>query len=307
MYLTERNKSNELIYLEALAKRATLTAQEEKTLKRLRRGHEGEKLYDTIFDEVGHENLNIFRDIWLKADKSLTQIDTLIITDDILFINEIKNYSGHYKYEGNMWKIGKLQISDDPLIQAKRSVSKLVKLFIENKINITTDYNVICPDPYFILTTQDDLCRTKVIKRDVMKQYFRGLNQHQSWDRSARITEIIKNKIVSEPAYEATIDPERLTLGRQCSKCCSFSFKSHRYFTLCTDCSHKDSNKNHIHSAIKDFHILFPGEKIKIRAVRNFLNNEISDSTIKRYMGEFCLLNNKGRYATYTLRPNHNC
>ena len=305
MFLTERHKSNEHIYLETLSKRANLTKEEEKKLSWFKRGFEGEQLYDQIFDGVGHQNLNIFRDIWIQADKSLTQIDALIITDETVFINEIKNYSGHYKYENNTWQIGSIQISDDPIIQAKRASSKLIKIFLENKISINTDFNIIFPNPYFILSTEDSYCGSKTIKRELMKQYFRKINQLPSWNNTKHLIQIIQNNIVPEPEYAANTDSSRPIRGRQCLKCTSFDFTPNRYSTTCNICNYKSSNKDHVLSAIRDYDILFSPENIKSSDIRLFLNNEVSRSTLKRYIKEICLLNNRGRHATYTIEPNH--
>jgi len=305
MFLTERCKSNEHIYLETLSKRAILTKEEEKKLSRLNRGFEGEQLYDQIFDEVGHQNLNIFRDIWIQADKSLTQIDALIVTDETVFINEIKSYSGNYKYENNTWQIGKIQISDDPIIQSKRASSKLIKIFLENKINIKTDFNIIFPNPYFILSTDDNYCRSKTIKRELMKQYFRNIQQLTSWNHTDRIVQIIQDHIVLEPKHTPDTDPPRLTLGRQCLTCASFDFTPNRYSTTCNICNHKSSNKDHVLSAIRDYSVLFPLGNITTRSIRGFINNEVSKSTVTRYINEICSLNIKGKYATYTVNQNH--
>src|SRR5699024_5414236 len=192
-------------------KRAILTKEEEKKLSWLKRGFEGEQLYDQIFDEVGDGNMNMFIDIWIQGDKSLTQIDALIITDETVFINEIKNYSGNYKYENNTWQIGNIQISDDPIIQAKRASSKLIKIFLENKTSINTDFNIMFPNPYFILSTDDNYCRSKTIKRELMKQYFRNINQLSSWKNTNHLIQMIQNNIVPEPKYAAITDPSRLT------------------------------------------------------------------------------------------------
>lgn len=305
MFLTERRKSNEHTYLETLSKRAILTEEEEKRLSWLQRGFEGEQLYDQIFDEVGHKDLNIFRDIWIQADKSLTQIDALIVTDETVFINEIKNYSGNYKYENNIWQIGKIQISDDPIIQSKRAASKLIKIFRENKINVKTDFNIIFPNPYFILSTDDSYCRSKTVKREMMKQYFRSQQQLSSWSNADRIVQIIQDHIVLEPQYKASIDQSRLTLGRQCLKCSSFELNLNRYSTTCKICSDKATNKDHVQAAIRDHNILFTLSNIKSRDIRTFINNEVSKSTVKRYINDLCLLNNKGKHATYRIDPAH--
>ncbi|MCD2138726.1 nuclease-related domain-containing protein [Salinicoccus halitifaciens] len=305
MFLNKRNKSNELNYLEVLSIRAELTDQERKTLERLRKGYAGEQLYDRILDEVGHEQVNIFRDIWIKADKSLTQIDSLIISDETVIINEIKNYSGQYKYDNNNWYIGKAQISDDPLIQSRRAASKLIKIFRENNMSIHVENKVIFPNPYFILDTNDEQCRASIVKRDRLKYYFRTFNQLPSWSRHEKIIELLKSYTVAEPAHPQQADDNRLTFGRYCPSCTSFNLQSHRSFTICRDCHHKSDNKAHVLAAVRDFQILFNEQNVTTTAIQKMLNHEISNTTVKRYLRQYCTPANNGRFRTYSLRHPH--
>ncbi|WP_411843677.1 nuclease-related domain-containing protein [Salinicoccus sp. HZC-1] len=102
MFITERNKSKQHIHLETLERRAELSKKESLDLGRYRSGYAGEKEYDTVFDETGHDHLYIFRDIWLRIDNGNIQFDALIVADNIMIVNEIKNYSGNYSYENDM-------------------------------------------------------------------------------------------------------------------------------------------------------------------------------------------------------------
>lgn len=302
LFLTSRNKSNELKYLEALSTRAELTDREMKTLERLQKGYRGEQLYDRILDEVGHDSLHIFRDIWIKADKSLTQIDSLLVSDESVIINEIKNYSGHYKYEHNNWSIGKAQISDDPLIQSKRAASKLIKIFRENNMDIHIENKLIFPNPYFILETNDEQCMAAVVKRDRLKYYFRQLSQLPCWRRHEQIIGLIRSYIVEEPLYSHQTDYSRLTPGRHCLKCKSFNLQVHRSYTVCSHCQHKAGNQAHILNAVRDFQVLFNENKVTTSEIQKLLNHEISNTTIKRYLRQHCIPESTGRFRTYALK-----
>lgn len=302
IFLTERGKSKELTYLETLSTRAELTTNENKTLDRLRKGYEGEKLYDQILDEVGHDAVNIYRDIWIKADKSLAQIDSLIISDDLVIVNEIKNYSGQYKYENNIWHVGKFQISDDPIIQVKRASSKLIKIFRENNISVNVDSKVIFPNPYFILSTNDEICKISVIKRDRIKNYFRTFNTLPNWDKSRRIIDIIDSYRVPEPGYTEQADYDRLSLGRYCFRCKSFNLENFRSYTECKGCNYKVNNKMHVLKAVQDYEVLFHGQKVTTTAIEKLLNHEISNSTIKRNLRRHCVSSKQGRFRTYSLQ-----
>ncbi len=288
--------------MEVLSIRAGLTEQEEKTMKRLRRGYEGEKLYDQILDEVGHESLSIFRDIWIRADKSLTQIDSLIVSDESVIINEIKNYSGQYRYDNNNWYIGKIQISDDPLIQSKRAASKLIKIFRENNMNVQVEVKAVFPDPYFILSTNDEQAKTQIVKRDRLKYYFRTLNELPGWQKSPQIIALLESYRVIEPAHPVQADFERLTPGRYCLSCGTFNLKSHRSYTICKECGHRAANKDHVLRAVRDFQILFNEQSATTTGIQKLLSHEISNTTIKRYLRQYCIPVHNGRYRTYSLR-----
>lgn len=302
IFLTERSKSNELKYLEALSIRAQLTETESKTLNRLQKGFEGEKRYDKIFDEAGHDKISIFRDIWIKADKSLTQIDSLIVSDDVVVINEIKNYSGQYTYENNVWHVGNIQISDDPIIQSKRASSKLIKIFRENHTNVTVDSNVIFPNPYFILTTNDEFCNASVIKRDRLKIYMRSLNRLSSGRDSHEVVQLIESYSVPEPLHRTDTEFSRLKTGRYCVHCNAYELDSYRGFTICRNCHGRMSNKLHVLTAVRDFQLLFHNGQITTAVIQKILNGEISYSTIQRNLRTYCTPVDHGRSRTYVMQ-----
>ncbi|WP_462421768.1 nuclease-related domain-containing protein [Salinicoccus sp. Marseille-QA3877] len=289
-------------YLETLSIRAQLTEVESKRLNRLQKGFEGEQLYDIIFEEAGHDGINIFRDIWIKADKSLVQIDSLIVSDDKVIINEIKNYSGQYTYENNVWHVGNIQISDDPIIQVKRASSKLIKIFRENHINIVVDSKVIFPNPYFIISTNDDACTASVIKRDRIKIYMRTLNRLTSRKDAREIIQLIESYRVPEPFYQISTDFSRLKTGRYCMHCNAYELDSHRGFTVCRNCHGRTSNKLHVLNAVQDFQILYHNEQVTTAVIQKILKNEISRSTVQRNLRTYCTPVNHGRSRAYELQ-----
>ena len=90
MFVTDRGRSASHVHLEILRKRAELDGREKRELERYRSGYGGELEYDRVFDEVGHEQMYVFRDIWLGIGDSKVQLDALIVADNLLIVNEIK-------------------------------------------------------------------------------------------------------------------------------------------------------------------------------------------------------------------------
>lgn len=90
MFINNREMPVELLYYNALSARTELTANEKYQMALMKKGYEGECLYDKIFDEIGHGNVYIFRDVYLKIGSTTTQYDSIVITDNRVTVNEIK-------------------------------------------------------------------------------------------------------------------------------------------------------------------------------------------------------------------------
>src|SRR5690625_4315984 len=110
MILSERKISEELAFYRALNNRRRLTKKDAKQLSILERGYLGECIYDEIFDEVGHKSVFVFRDIYLQIEGSVVQYDALIVSNSGIVVNEVKNFSGDYKYEDSKWYYGNYQV-----------------------------------------------------------------------------------------------------------------------------------------------------------------------------------------------------
>ena len=69
MFLNKRMAPAELMHYQALEIRKKLNKDEQNKMCNLEKGFAGEKLYDKIFNEIGHENVYVLRDVYLKIEK----------------------------------------------------------------------------------------------------------------------------------------------------------------------------------------------------------------------------------------------
>lgn len=117
MFITERKLPEELLHYYALKHRSILANNYFDKLHRLERGVEGERVYDLILDEAGHSNLYIFRDLYLLIEGSVTQYDTLIVSESGIIVNEIKNFTGDYQVKDSLWRrSGQLRCRTTPAV-----------------------------------------------------------------------------------------------------------------------------------------------------------------------------------------------
>ncbi|WP_213810162.1 nuclease-related domain-containing protein [Jeotgalicoccus sp. WY2] len=108
-------------------------------MKILKKGFEGECLYDKIFEETGHSNVYIFRDVYLKVGNTVTQYDSIVITDNKVTVNEIKNFHGDYHYTKDDWYRNGTSLEDDAFAQLRRAKGKLMKLSKNSSVKFEVD------------------------------------------------------------------------------------------------------------------------------------------------------------------------
>jgi len=99
LLLKDHIKSVELCYLEALEQRMDLSLEDAGKLNKYQRGYEGERQF---FDSIAGIDALVIWDLLLK-DGEYAQYDFIVIGDGTVYIFEIKNNSGPYRYDrGNI-------------------------------------------------------------------------------------------------------------------------------------------------------------------------------------------------------------
>ncbi|MFC3420105.1 nuclease-related domain-containing protein [Salinicoccus hispanicus] len=301
MFLTEREKSQELDFHEVLERRTELGEGERKRLKMLRQGFHGEQIYDRLWDEVGHEQLLIFRDLWLKIENATLQIDALIVGEDRLIVNEIKNYSGMYQYENGSWSVNGFQISEDPLAQASRTAGKLIRLKYGSSHPFEIDRKVTFINPHFNLTIDSDENEKHIVTRSMMKYYMRDIAQQHAGPGAAALSNTIRSCIIDDPMTPPEVEAGRIRTGLYCGRCGSFGLSLEHFRTRCTRCGHSETIEYQTVQAITDFAILFPGKSITKQNIRWITGGEVSVRRMERYLNKYCTLARRGKHSAYTI------
>ncbi|WP_332249037.1 nuclease-related domain-containing protein [Bacillus sp. J33] len=116
MHYKFRNKAAELLLLKSLRTRMSLSDKEEQHYLNLKKGYEGEILFDLWTNKL-ESDCYILNDLLLKLNNTLFQIDSLVIFSECIYIFEVKNYEGDYFYESDrFYKKPKREITN-PLNQ----------------------------------------------------------------------------------------------------------------------------------------------------------------------------------------------
>ncbi|TVT28824.1 NERD domain-containing protein [Salinicoccus cyprini] len=301
MFMTERHESKELLFHEVIEKRCVLRDGEANRLKILRQGLEGERIYDRLWEEIGHTSLMIFRGIWMRIENAILQLDALVVTDGQLIVNEIKNYTGRYKYEDGTWSVNSFQISEDPLAQLNRTAGKLVRLKYLDNQQFDVEKKVVFVNSDFNLTTSSGEGRKHIIDRSLLKHYLRDITRSRSGQNASELASAIREYMIEDPMTVPEVEAERIKAGFYCGRCSSFDLELEHFRTRCVRCGHSETFEYQAVQAIIDFATLFPEQSITKQNIRWITGGAVSDRRLERYLNRYCTLAMRGKHSAYTI------
>lgn len=302
MYLNDRNAPPELLHYSALSKRMVLNAEDKRKLKIYESGFFGECLYDKIFDEVGHDNLYVFRGIYLVAGKSGAQYDCIIISNDTIIVNEIKNYSGEYHYRDDRLIRNNEVVPDNPFTQVDRAIGKLYGIFRNVKVNVDIKGKVIFPNDDFRLYSEDTSIWKNVVIRMDLKKYFRQFKDSYNTEKTDRLVYIINAHTKENPYFNGSSNVSRLRKGLYCGECESFDLEKGRFQLTCIKCGTIESNETHLLRAMSDHKFIYYNRPLTKRSMLELIGYTFHENTVYRALQKHCYINKNGPCTSYTLK-----
>ncbi|MBS4218220.1 NERD domain-containing protein [Bacillus sp. FJAT-49711] len=130
MQNNSRFEKDNLLILRVLKKRKNIAYKEKASLSRLEKGFIGERMFDDWVDKLT-KKWTVLKDLQIKSNNSIFQIDSMIITQESILLFEVKNYEGDYYIEDEKWyRVNGSEIQN-PLLQLKRSES-LLRILLQN-------------------------------------------------------------------------------------------------------------------------------------------------------------------------------
>ncbi|WP_338033007.1 nuclease-related domain-containing protein [Lentibacillus sediminis] len=150
MAFKPRTKPAELLLFENLDPRMTLPLKEKQHYLNLKKGYEGECIFVAMMEKLQCDCL-LLNDLLFTVRGTTFQIDSLLITAEMIYLFEIKNYEGDFYYEGDTFFKKPRQEWTDPLIQLARSESLLRQLLHQLGFDFPITSNVVFINKAFTL------------------------------------------------------------------------------------------------------------------------------------------------------------
>lgn len=302
MFLNKRMAPAELMHYQALEIRKELDTEEQAKMFNLEKGFVGEKLYDKILSEIGHENTYVLRDVYLKIGKVLTQYDSIIVTNNGVSVNEIKNLSGDYKYSGNRWYKNGRHMENNPYIQLSRAESKLIKLSIDTSINFQVDGKVIFMNDDFRFSTEDENIENQTIMINYLRNYFREYKAERLNENAKKIALLIRNTVAENSYFLEHADITKLKRGLYCGSCKQFDLTKGKFQFICNSCNAVESYETHIVRAISDYKYLFSNQPMTKQSLLHLIDYQVHTTTVSKFLRKYCNKYNKGKASIHIFR-----
>ncbi|QGQ47985.1 nuclease-related domain-containing protein [Metabacillus sediminilitoris] len=280
-----RNESIELLILKTLNSRISLSDKDKQYYFNLKKGNEGEILFDTLTDKLQCECL-ILNDLLLKLNNTMFQIDALVILSDTIYLFEVKNYEGDYYYESDrLYKKPKSEITN-PLNQLSRSESLLRQLLQNLGFNIPIHASVVFINPGFTLY-QAPLNKPFIFPAQV-NSYIKKLNMiTRKLDKKHRLLadKLISLHIKDSPFKLLTAyDYDQLRKGITCIKCTSFSISVQGKKCVCEECGHEEEVTAAVMRNVTEFKLLFPDQRITTNVIHDWCKVVESKRRIRKIL-----------------------
>ncbi|WP_232219584.1 nuclease-related domain-containing protein [Carnobacterium pleistocenium] len=209
----------------------------------------------------------------------------MILTDNTLYLYEIKNYSGEYYYgEEMLVKIPDFKVSN-PLVQVQNTKNKLTIFLKELRYDIEIKAFAVYVNPEFTLfnAPKDE----GMLLLSQLKNHFDQLKKE-----SKPLTAAHKKLVVDLIDYQTNpmlfikdipnYSFVSLRKGIGCEKCSSFDLKLHRTYYHCRSCDYESSINSALLSCIKEYQRLFPNDKLTAAILYIWCAEMVSKKRIQR-------------------------
>lgn len=255
MLRKSRPEPSKLKILGFLNTRMDLSEDEKQNYLYLKKGYEGEIMFDSFTDKLQCE-CYVLNDLLLKINNTFFQIDTLIIFQNKVNFFEVKNYEGDFFYEKEkLYTKSRFEIKD-PILQVKRSES-LLRQFLQSHgfHNIPIEGMVVFINPEF--TLYQALLNEPIIFPTQLPRYLKKLDMTPS--KLNGLHKKLADKLISLHIDESPYttlpqnDYQQLQKGITCEVCHSFLISVKGNKCVCDQCKHEEEVESAVLRSVGEF------------------------------------------------------
>lgn len=299
MFLKPCTESAELRTMRCLHSRMELTTKDKDYYFYLEKGYDGEQKFAAWLKENLTGEWIALCDLLLEVNRTTFQIDTLLITQKIVYPFEVKNFEGDYYVEDGVWHTFSGDVIKNPLLQLERSDSLLRRL--PQLSNISIKSHLVFVNPEFALFQAP--LNTPIILPAQLNRFMKTLNQKTTklQEKHFRLTkQLLSEQINKSPFSKIPIyHYEQLKKGITCRVCHSLSTFAESRNIICRQCGFREKMDSAVLRAIEQLMLLFPDKKITTSLIYDWCKIIDSKKTIRRILSQNFILSEHGHASFY--------
>ncbi|MGG0719138.1 nuclease-related domain-containing protein [Robertmurraya massiliosenegalensis] len=301
MIFKPRIEPPELLILRSLSPRKQLSEKDYHYYENLEKGFEGEKKFDELLDTFSEEWI-FLNGLLLEHNNSFFQIDSLGISQECLYIFDVKYFEGDLTIEGDHWKYSNGTVLKNPLHQLQRCESLLSRFLQDKGIHFPIKAHLVFNHPH--LTLYGAPRNPTIILPTQLERFMKNLKTVKSVLNSnhKKLADILLTaNLPSYPnAYIPKYQYSELSKGIICSSCGSFlNSKSHFGKLACHRCHGVEKLESAVLRSLQEFQILFPERKVTTNALFDWCSPILSKRQVQKVLSENFERKGHGKYSYY--------
>ncbi|NMD70711.1 NERD domain-containing protein [Bacillus sp. DNRA2] len=277
-----------LKYMRSLNTRSKLTDKERLYYSNLEKGYAGELTFDQLLLKNLSLNCLILNDLLLEANNTEFQNDTFLISQNTLYLFDVKNFEGDFFIEDNKWYTFPKNDRKNPMLQLERSETAIRQLIRELGFKITVKPYLIFVNPEFHLYHSTP--NLPIIHPTQLNRFINKLNKTPSslhemhYDLAEQLISLHQpvSKNMKIPAFSyQTIDK-----GMMCGRCFSLETVVIENKFICRKCGCIEVVDNAVLRNVEELRFLFPELRITTKLVHEWCGMGLSKKTIRRLLAK---------------------
>ncbi|AQS52678.1 hypothetical protein BW727_100270 [Jeotgalibaca dankookensis] len=276
MLLKKRERPIEMRKLESLEGRMTLNADYTRQLHQMRLGYAGECQFDCMAEELDDYVIRI--NDFILARQQLCQIDSIFISEQKIYLLDIKNWSKTYTLNRDGFE----SLHNDPLDQLKRARKIFINMLESHGIRLPVEARLVFINPEIVLYGMD--ANLPIILPQQIPDYFNKI-RHSSgpitkWEE--QIAKKILAQHTDENPYRLQVpySTESVQPGILCSTCrILMTEKSHK-FLCCPKCLETESKAHAVRRSEQELLLLFPDSRPYIHKLYKWCGEMVSKQSL---------------------------
>ncbi|WP_342429194.1 nuclease-related domain-containing protein [Neobacillus sp. FSL H8-0543] len=301
MPLKSRTESKEFRIMKSLNGRMQLSSDDKQHYLNLKKGYEGEVKFDSLTASLDSK-FYILNDLLLKSNNTTFQIDSLLITQALIILCEVKNYEGDYYYKDDgFYMCTNSKEITNPLHQLHRSETLLRQLLQKQGFNLPIDGNLIFIHPEFFLYQAPQ--NKQIIFSPQLPSFMKNLSAKPSNlnGNQRKIADFLLSAHITDSPYTQvpTYEYGGLRKGCKCGVCDSFDVICGERKIRCMNCGSEETIELAVLRSTEEFILLFPKQRITTNMIHDWCKVVKYKKRIRNILLTRYILVGHGKYSYF--------